>query len=463
MTELPLYFDDALSLAEKLHKGEISSLSVTEMMLSRINTIDAEFGAYATTTAELALQQAEKADSEISRGKIRSPLHGVPIAVKDLLDTKGIPSAYGMPLYAEHKPTTDATVVRKLAEAGTVLLGKTKLTEGAFVRHHPAITPPVNPWNPECWAGVSSSGSGVATAAGLCYASIGTDTGGSIRFPSALNGLVGLKPTWGRVSRHGVFPLAYSLDHVGPMTRSVGDAAAMLHIIAGLDALDATSSPREPSNYLGSLNKGVSGLRIGIDQSYVATDTDSELVDAVNEVADCLQGLGCKLVDITIAYGNLCDGWAHTAAVEAAHGHRETFPEQKEKYGSIKELLDFGLSTSAESYMQMEMARRVFKAQLEATFQSIDIILCPSMPAYAPPKEGSAEMDQVEQALSNMLKFTAPYNYSGSPTLSLPWRPGSKNIPVGVQLIGRDFEEGTLLQVGKAIEQYATPAMHPKL
>jgi amidase len=463
MSEIPLHFQDALTIGKKIRNGEISSVEITREMLSRLENFEPELRSFVTITGDLALQQAQQADKEIKKEQIRSPLHGVPIAIKDLLDTKGINTTYGMSIYADHFPQANATVVNRLADAGTVLLGKTKLTEGAFSRHHPNVPPPINPWDQDCWTGVSSSGSGVATAAGLCFASIGSDTGGSIRFPCAANGIVGLKPTWGRVSRHGAFPLAYSLDHIGPITRSVADAAVMLNIIAGIDKNDATSSPRPVPDYLENIDADFSNLIIGIDRAYIENNTDPELVAAINEVSACLESSGAELVDIKIDVEALCNGWPVTTAVEAAHAHKQTFPELKSEYGPLADLLELGLNVDAASYMEIELERRSFQAHLEQIYQSVDIILCPSMPFYGLPKEGSTEMDDAEEALSSTLKFTAPFDYSGSPTLSLPWRPGSKQIPLSVQLVARHFDEELLVRIGSFIEKHATQNMHPLL
>ena len=235
------HYRNLLDVARLLHTKKISPVELTMQMLRRINVKDRRLRSYATVTPELAIKQAKKAEQEIVKGRIRGPLHGVPIAVKDLCFTRGIPTAAGMSINKKFKPKFDSTVVRRLANAGSVLLGKLQMTEGAFAEHHPEISPPINPWNKDYWPGASSSGSGVATAAGLCFASLGSDTGGSIRFPSAANGLSGLKPTWGRVSRYGVFDLAPTLDHVGPMCRSVADSAAVLGAIAGADSKDPTA------------------------------------------------------------------------------------------------------------------------------------------------------------------------------------------------------------------------------
>jgi amidase len=241
-------------------------VEATAAQLARIEKSDGVLKSYAHMMAEAALIQARAAEAEIMRGEIRGPLHGVPIAVKDLCWTQGVPTAAGMTIYSDFRPTEDATVVRKLHAAGAITLGKLQLTEGAYADHHPKIAPPVNPWNAAYWSGASSSGSGVATAAGLCYGSLGSDTGGSIRFPSAANGITGLKPTWGRVSRNGVFELAATLDHIGPMARSAADCGVMLGVIAGSDRNDPTAVQDPVPNYLAGMTRGLHGLRIGIDK-----------------------------------------------------------------------------------------------------------------------------------------------------------------------------------------------------
>src|SRR4029079_10565929 len=236
-----LHYLSIEELARRRGARQVSPVEVTETMLRRIERVDPALKSYALVTPELALAQARTAEQMIRKRQILSQLHGVPVAVKDLCWTEGIATAAGMPLHKDFVPAVDATVVRKLREAGAVLLGKLQLTEGAFADHHPDVPPPVNPWHRDHWSGASSSGSGVATAAGLCFGSLGSDTGGSIRFPAAANGVTGIKPTWGRVSRFGCFELAASLDHIGPMTRSAADAAAVLGVIAGADPNDPTA------------------------------------------------------------------------------------------------------------------------------------------------------------------------------------------------------------------------------
>ncbi len=261
-------------VARRLKARDVSSVEATGALLERIARIDPRLMSYATVTPERALDDARRLDAETAAGRSRGPLHGVPIAVKDLCDTAGVPTAAGMAIRARHVPDSDATVVARLKQAGAVILGKLQMTEGAYGLHHPKVVPPLNPWNAAYWTGVSSSGSGVATAAGLCFGSLGSDTGGSIRFPSTMNGLSGLKPTWGRVSRAGVFPLAESLDHVGPMCRSALDVALMLGVIAGADPDDPTASPRPVPDYVASIGAGVKGKRLGVPRNLLGMDAD---------------------------------------------------------------------------------------------------------------------------------------------------------------------------------------------
>jgi len=239
-----------VEVGRRIAARQLSPVAVTGAMLARIERLQPKLRAYATVMAESALAEARAAEAEIAAGRRRGPLHGVPLAVKDLCYTAGAPTAAGMKIHRDFRPTYDATVVARLRRAGAVILGKLQMTEGAYADHHPDVAPPLNPWNADYWCGSSSSGSGVATATGQCFGSIGSDTGGSIRFPCDANGITGLKPTWGRVSRHGIFPLSESLDHIGPMTRSAEDAAAMMQAIAGHDPADPTSVSLPVPDYL---------------------------------------------------------------------------------------------------------------------------------------------------------------------------------------------------------------------
>jgi amidase len=245
-----LHYLELMELATRLQKREVSPVEVARAQLDRITTLDGALGSYALVTADEALDQAADAEAEIAAGRYRGPLHGVPIGIKDVCWTKGIPTAAGMAIYRDFRPQEDATVVARLKQAGAVILGKLQMTESAYSDHHPSVVPPKNPWHADYWTGISSSGPAVATAAGLCYGAIASDTGGSIRWPCGANGLTGLKPTWGRVSRFGVFELAASLDHIGPIARSAADVGALLRIIAGADEKDPTTALDPVPDYL---------------------------------------------------------------------------------------------------------------------------------------------------------------------------------------------------------------------
>ena len=295
-----LLFKTLTDVAGRIQRREISSLELTTAILNRIASLDTSLKSYATVMEDHALASAERADNEIAAGRYRGSLHGIPIAVKDLCFTKGVRTMGGTPVLAEHVPEYDATVVERLESAGAVLLGKLNLTEGAMAGYHPDFDIPVNPWNKNVWSGASSSGSGVAVAAGLAFATLGSDTGGSIRFPAASCGVVGLKPTWGRVSRYGVLALAQSLDHIGPLARSAADAAVVLQAIAGHDPNDPTSLPGPVPDILAGMDAGVKGLRIGLDEQYVFEKADAELARAVVAGVQALKALGAEIVDVKL-------------------------------------------------------------------------------------------------------------------------------------------------------------------
>lgn len=465
MSKTEVWYDTLVNIGRRIQAGEMTSLALTKQMLERIRQLEPRLKAFVTVTTETALAQAALADKEIAAGDIRSVLHGVPIAVKDLCNSKGIVTTAGMDIHADRIPASDATVVKRLAESGAVLLGKLKLTEGAFSAHHPNVEPPRNPWNENHWAGVSSSGSGVATAAGMCFGSLGSDTGGSIRFPSASNGIVGLKPTWGRVSRAGVFPLADTLDHIGPMTRSVADAAAILGVIAGADDDDPTASSQPVPNYLSELSKDINGIRIGFDERYCSEFVAPKIYAAILTAIDTLSSLGAEIIPVSIPdVDKLEEGWMITCGAEVAIAHQDTYPAQADRYGhALKGIIDIGRAATAQQYAALEISRREFTGAFNALFGKIDLMICPSMPESAPEADplGSA---QEEGEPMRALRFTAPFNYSGSPTLSMPWGFDDSGLPLSVQFVGADFEEAMLLRVGHALEQAADwHTKHPPL
>jgi amidase len=429
---------------------------LTQAQLGRIARLDGRLRSYATLTADTALAQARKADDEIRTRSVRGPLHGVPIAVKDLCDTEGIATAAGMAIRKRHVPARDATVVARLKASGAVLLGKLQMTEGAMSTHHPSIEAPVNPWGEALWPGVSSSGSGVATAACLCFGSLGSDTLGSIRFPSTMNGVTGLKPTWGRVSRAGVFPLAESLDHIGPMTRSAADAAALLGSIAGPDPDDPTALQAAVPDYLGGIDGGVRGLRIGIDRALNAAGTDEGTVRASDAACAVLSRLGAAVRDVAFpSPDDVARDAVLLCAIEAAAAHEATYPARASEYGPVfAAFLDTGRNVDASTVVKIRKRRAEFSGRVAALFKEIDVLIVPALNrAGLTLAELSPNVANPAQARIGRVRFTAPFDMTGSPALVLPGGRTAQGLPVGFQMVGRHLEEALLLRAGHAFQQ----------
>jgi amidase len=441
-------------ISARLARREISPVEITRAILDRIAALDPKLHAYATVTAELAMAQARQAEGEIMRGELRGPLHGVPVAVKDLCNTRGIPTAAGMPLHRDFRPDHDATVVTRLRESGAVLVGKLQLTEGAMADHHPAVAVPVNPWSSTHWSGASSSGSGVATAASLCFAALGSDTGGSIRFPSAMNGVTGIKPTWGRVSRYGVFPLAPSLDHVGPMARSAEDAAIVLGAIAGPDANDPTTLRARVPDYL-ALAPDVRGLRIGLDLQTISTDVEPSVARALQGAVRALEGIGARIIELTLPpTAPLALGWGAYCAAEAAVVHEPTFPSRAAEYGpNLRGFLEFSGMVTGMQLARLELERRVFAGRLAALFDEIDLLLVPVFGATGMTAARVSALGADPEAMAAFITFTAPFDFSGSPTITMPCGFDDDGVPIGFQLVAPHLGEDRLVAAGRAFQE----------
>jgi amidase len=449
-----LAFQGAVEIGKAILNRSVSSETVTNSTLQRIERLEPSLHAFATLTAKSALADARRADREIAAGKRRGPLHGVPVAVKDLCDVKGTPTGAGIPMFQQNPvAVADCTVVARLRKAGAVIVGKTQLTEGAMSVHHPDVTPPVNPWRADLWPGVSSSGSGVAVAAGLAFGALGSDTGGSIRFPAQANGLVGMKPTWGRVSRQGVFALAATLDHVGPMTRRVEDSAAMLGAIAGLDGGDPTSADVDVPDYLKGISRGIKGLSVGYDAAYCEADADPAIVRAVKAQLAVLKAAGAVVKAVKMPpVAEALESWRIMCAVEAAIAHSQHFPARREIYGPFfARMLDIGLGAPATQYAHYAVVRRALRAGMDSMFRSVDLMIMPVMPMPA----GTIEDRETRLAKPDptfaAMRFTAPFDISGHPTLTLPTGKRAKDGSlIGFQLAAGSFQEALLFRAGMA-------------
>lgn len=464
-----MHYQSLTETARQLRAGERSSVELTEHMLERIKLLDASLRCYSLVTSDSALERAANLDKHQCEGGSLGTLHGVPIGVKDLLATAGVVTASGTKVMRDHVPLENATVVARLLEAGAVILGKTQLTEGAYGNHHPDIPVPVNPWNADLWSGVSSSGSGVSVAAGLAFGTLGSDTGGSIRFPSAANHLVGLKPTYGRVSRHGVFPLAPSLDHVGPMTRTVSDAAHVLQVVAGYDFQDENSIEAPVPDYLEAVAEGQRGLgdlTIGVDWRYVSTGVAAEVVRTVTESLDKLVSQGARVVDVEMPrdYRFLVSNWVITCAVECALVHEALYNEHKSLYGpDLKRLIELGRRCGMAQYSALERMRERFRDSLDDLFGQVDLLICPTIPINAPTNQQMHKRTIEGDEAADFLTFTAPFNYSGHPSITLPAGMDDAGRPTSFQLVGGTLTEATLLRAGAAYEQTHATFGYPSL
>ncbi|MGC1408004.1 MAG: amidase [Acetobacteraceae bacterium] len=449
-----LHYLELTELARCIHARELSPLEATKAQLARIEKLDGQLKSYARVMAEAALVQARAAEAEITRGEIRGSLHGVPIAVKDLCWTQGVPTAAGMTIYKDFRPTEDATVVRKLYAAGAILLGKLQLTEGAWAEHHPQIPPPVNPWNAAHWSGASSSGSGVATAAGLCYGSLGSDTGGSIRFPCAANGVTGIKPTWGRVSRYGVFELAATLDHIGPMARSAADCGAMLGVIAGSDPNDPTAALEPVPNYLAVMTRGLRGLRVGVDHAWNTSGVDGIMVDAVTAALQTVRDLGAEIREVKFPdVAQTIADWFPLCSVQTAVAHEETYPACKSEYGpALSSFIEAGIGLSGLDYQKIILRRASFRGRVAALFQGIDLLLVPAQSFASPTTTQMAHLGDDTEILNALVRYTMPFDMTGSPTITLPCGFTDGGTPLAFQFVGRHLEEEMLVRAGYAYQ-----------
>jgi len=445
-----------IEVGDRVRRGELTSEQVTAESLTRTHRLDSKLNSFVSLLADDALQQARSADREMATGQRRGPLHGVPLAVKDLLDMAGQPTAAGSVMLQNNLAASDSTVVRKLREAGAVILGKLHTTEAALLEHHPSMARPRNPWSAEHWTGASSSGPGVAIAAGLCYGAIGTDTGGSIRTPAAANGVTGLKPTWGRVSRHGLFPLAQSLDHIGPMARSAEDVAAILQVIAGPDRKDPCALREPRVDYLGEITKPIDGVVIGIDYAFATDGVASEISRAVHEFCDVMTDLGAQIRPVTMPWDDAIDDAGLTILLaELAHAHADFFPAQASEYGPhARASIEFGRTVDAAAYIAASQRRRAFAGEMNGLFQEVDLLITPGLgipvPSLSELEALASDLDAVRRSL---YRFTSPYNLAGVPTLSFPGGFSGNGLPLGLQLAAGRLKEDLLCRVGHAYQQ----------
>jgi aspartyl-tRNA(Asn)/glutamyl-tRNA(Gln) amidotransferase subunit A len=438
-----------LTIAEagrQLRSGATTSRALTEACLARVQALEPKLNAFITLTADSAMEAAARADADLAAGTDRGPLHGIPVGIKDLCATKGVRTTAGSGVLSDWVPGFDATVVAKLREGGAVSVGKLNLHEFAYGvtsnnAHFGAVH---NPWNLERHPGGSSGGSGAAVASGGCFAAIGSDTGGSIRIPASLCGTVGLMPTYGRVSRAGVTPLSWSLDHVGPLARSVEDAALFLNAIAGYDSADPGSIASAGFDATAELGQPIAGLRIGVARSQFER-CEPGIVAAVSTALDVLRNLGATVTDVDIPGLSEVGLGLPILGAEAAAYHAQWLRECPEKYSDeVRALLMRGATVSAVEYINALRIRREFTEAVAAVMQNVDAIAMPTSPAVAAP---------IDSTSMRFAMLTAPWDHTGQPVISVPCGFAEDGLPAGLSLAGRPFEEGRICRIAHAYEQ----------
>ena len=444
-----------LQAAAQIKSKQLSPVELVDSVLERISAVDELVHAFAVVTAEAAREAARKAEQEISSGIYRGPLHGLTVGVKDLVETAGVATTSSSQSRLDYVPERDAAIVRRLRDAGAIMVGKTHTHEFAFG----VITPTTrNPWNTDHIPGGSSGGSGAALAAGMCHIAIGTDTGGSIRIPAAVNGVFGLKPTYGRVSRTGIASLSWALDHVGPMARTVADAAAMLQAVAGYDRADPATVDVPLEDYSAALDRGVDGLTIGVPTNYFFDNIDPEVESAIRGAVEALAGLGATVreVEIPLPAAYMPAEYAIFCS-EASAYHQQRLRERGERIGDdVRVLLEAGELILATDYIKALRARTLLQEGWRDLYahNGLDLVAAPTLPHVAAQVgQKLFEIGDPEPVINAYVRTSAPGNLTGLPAASVPCGFSKSGLPIGLQLIGKPFAESTVLQAAAAYER----------
>jgi len=444
---------DIAAVGQQLADKSLSPVELTDVMLARIAALDPAVQAFVTVLDESARRRAAAAEREIAAGRYRGPLHGIPIAIKDIYDTKDVKTTCCSRVRQDHVPTQDATVVRRLEDAGAVVLGKVSTHEFAFGFDS---TPTRNPWNTEHIPSGSSGGSGAAIAAGLCFAATGSDTGGSIRAPAAANGIAGIKPTYGRVSKYGVAALSWSLDHAGPMARSAKDLAILLSVMAGHDPLDPDTKDVAVQNYAAALTGEIRDVRIGVPSNYFNDDVTPAVAEAFDTAVTHLASMGAQVMAVDVGdLDGALDCMLAIAMAEAAVYHQDSLSGTPDLYGAeTRALLEAGALMSASTYLNAQRVRSVVKVSFQRALSGVDVLLTPTQPRTAM-KVGETVSrigPREESVFEVSARFCAPFNLSGLPAASVPCGRCQDDLPIGLQIIGKPFDEAMVLRVADAFQ-----------
>lgn len=440
--------------AARIGAKELSPVELTRSVLGRIEAVEGRLHAFAVVTADEALEAARRADKEIADGGHRGPLHGIPVGIKDLYDVVGTPTTSSSKVRADYLPTEDSAVVARLRDAGAVVVGKTHTHEFAYG----VVTPTTrNPWDTGRIPGGSSGGSGAAVAAGECLVGMGSDTGGSIRIPASLCGTVGLKPTYGRVSRSGVTSLCWSLDHVGPLTRTVRDAAFVMNAISGFDARDQATVDVPVPDFAEGLDAGVAGATLGVPSNYFFDDLDPDVEAAVRRAVAVLESQGATLREVEVPHAEHLMALEFGLTVpEASAYHQGMLRAKGDLYtDDVRVFLEAGELMLATQYIKVLRVRTLVKEAWKSAFEGVDALVAPSLPAPA------AQVGQesftwpsgaTDSVINAYVRLSCPANITGLPALSVPCGFSKDDLPIGLQVIGRPFDEATVLRVGQAYE-----------
>jgi aspartyl-tRNA(Asn)/glutamyl-tRNA(Gln) amidotransferase subunit A len=459
MDTLEICYMGAGDLSKLVQSKEISPVEIIEAHLTRIDATEPVLNSFITLLADQARKSARQAEKDIQAGRYKGPLHGIPVALKDLYNTGGVRTTSGSRIFDTFIPTEDCTVAAKFHQAGAILLGKLNMHQFAYgpTGENPDYGHMHNPWNPDMVTGGSSGGSGSAASAGQCTITTGSDTGGSIRRPAALCGIVGLKPTYGLVSRYGLSSLSWSLDHPGPMTRTVEDTAITMNVIAGHDPKDVASAKVDIPDYTSALTGDVKGLRIGIVKEYFEVPLDPQVRKAVMDAISLLESMGAEIKEVSYPMFNQSQAISSTVLMaEATAYHRDLLEKDGHQlYEPVRQRLEAGLFISAAEYLRAQQARSIFDQQGRRLLDEVDLLAGPTEPVTAPEILASKVMagEQEVGVVGALTQYTRPYNINGFPAISVPCGFSDDGMPIGLQLAGRPFDELTVLRAAHAYEQ----------
>jgi aspartyl-tRNA(Asn)/glutamyl-tRNA(Gln) amidotransferase subunit A len=448
-------------IAKRIARRQLSPVEVMNAVLERTQALESKVNAYITPTFEAAMAEARDAEREIGAGRYRGPLHGIPIGLKDNYWTKGVRTTAGSKLLAEFVPPEDGTVVSKLRSAGAIITGKLNMHElaigGTTTNPHYGTTK--NPWALDRIPGGSSGGSAAAVAAGFCYAALGTDTIASVRHPASLCGVVGLKPTFGRVSVFGTVPLAWSLDHAGPMARTVEDTALVLNVIAGYDSKDSGSANVASPDFAHRLGRGLEGIRIGLPRDYFFEPLDPEVRSAVNAAIDLMGALGATFRNVEFPSASQATViFPFLSRPEAASFQADFLRSRPEDYGEVRWNVELGEMVLATDYIRAQRLRAAMRQELDTVMREVDALVMPTTRTVAHPiGQPFGTVDGQSMGPFELLAgLTAPFSLTGSPAVSVPCGFNSEGLPIGIQIVGHGWEEAKILQIAAAYER-ATP------